>query len=272
MTLPIVRSAARSVLAEELATIGVLVRRDLTRFVREKSRVAGALLQPLLFWLVIGSGMSSTFRLPGAEQVDYRQYFFPGVVVMVALFTAIFTTMSVIEDRHSGFLQAVLVAPGSRASVVIGKSLGATTIAFLQGLAFALLAPVSGFALSAVSWPLLLCGLALSCFALCVLGFAVAWWLDSTAGYHVVMSLLLLPMWIVSGAMFPAPASGVLAAIQQANPLSYAVAVVRRALYGGVLPHGTGLLHGGAAFELAVLLGFALLALAAALHVCYRQR
>ena len=264
-------ATGRSAFAEDLSTIGVLVRRDVTRFVREKSRVAGALLQPLIFWLVIGSGMSGTFRLPGAEQVDYLQYFFPGVVVMVALFTAIFTTMSVIEDRHSGFLQAVLVAPGSRASVVLGKALGATTVAFVQGLLFVLLAPLSGYSLLAVHWPLLLAALSLSCFALCAMGFCVAWWLDSTAGYHVVMSLLLLPMWIVSGAMFPAPASGALALVQHANPMSYAVGAVRRALYGGSLPAGTGL-AGGAALELTVLLAFALLAAAGALFVCHRRR
>src|SRR6185436_17519936 len=126
--------AARTKLGEELSTISVLVRRDLTRFVREKTRVAGALLQPLLFWLMIGSGMASTFVLPGARSVGYLEYFYPGVLVMVVLFTAIFTTMSVIEDRHSGFLQAVLVAPGSRAALVIGKCLGAATVAFVQGL------------------------------------------------------------------------------------------------------------------------------------------
>ena len=99
----------RSAMQEELATISVLVRRDVTRFVREKSRVAGALLQPLIFWLVIGSGMSSTFVLPAARGMNYLEYFFPGVLVAVVLFTAIIITMSVIEDRHSGFLQAVLV-------------------------------------------------------------------------------------------------------------------------------------------------------------------
>ncbi|MFI5307496.1 MAG: ABC transporter permease, partial [Polyangiales bacterium] len=122
----------RSALAEELSTIAVLVRRDTTRFVREKSRVVGALLQPLIFWLVIGSGMSSTFVLPSARGLHYLEYFYPGVVVMVVLFTAIFTTMTVIEDRHSGFLQAVLAAPGSRASVVLGKCLGAATVALCQ--------------------------------------------------------------------------------------------------------------------------------------------
>lgn len=264
--------AQRSVLAEEWATISVLVRRDCTRFVREKSRVVGALLQPLIFWLMIGFGMSSTFVLPGAQGVDYLEYFFPGVVVMVVLFTAIFTTMSVIEDRHSGFLQAVLVSPGSRASVVLGKCLGSATVAFAQGLLFLLLAPLSGFDLLAIDWPLLIAALGLSCFALCALGFAVAWWLDSTAGYHVVMSLLLLPLWIVSGAMFPSGDSKVLAWVQRFDPMSYAVSAVRRALYGGTLPQGTGIASSSAWLELAALAGFALLAAALSVRMCYRRR
>jgi daunorubicin resistance ABC transporter membrane protein len=262
----------RSVWAEELSTIGVLVRRDLTRFVREKSRVAGALLQPLIFWLVIGSGMSSTFVLPGAHGVSYLEYFYPGVVVMVVLFTAIFTTMTVIEDRHSGFLQAVLVGPGSRASVVIGKCLGAGSVAFTQGLLFALLAPVAGFSLSAIDWPLLVSALALSCFGMCATGFAVAWWLDSTAGYHVVMSVLLLPLWIVSGAMFPAGKSALMALAQQCNPMSYSVSAVRRALYAGHPPLGTSLASNGAAIELGVLLLFCVCAGAWSVSMCYRRR
>jgi ABC-2 type transport system permease protein len=261
----------RSLLAEELSTITTLVRRDTKRFVREKSRVVGALLQPLIFWLVIGSGMSSTFVLPGARGVDYLEYFFPGVVVMVVLFTAIFTTMSVIEDRHSGFLQAVLVSPGSRASVVLGKCLGSTTIAFVQGLLFVLLAPLAGFDLLAIDWPLLLSALALACFGLCALGFAVAWWLDSTAGYHVVMSLLLLPLWILSGAMFPA-GNAVLTELQRFDPMSYAVSAVRRAMYGGVLPESTGVVGGSTLIELTVLAGFALLAAGLSVQLCYRRR
>jgi len=264
-------NAQRSVLQQELSTISVLVRRDLTRFVREKSRVAGAVLQPLIFWAVLGSGMSSTFVLPGEKGVGYQQYFFPGVVVMVALFTAIFTTMSVIEDRHSGFLQAVLVAPGSRASVVIGKAVGASIVAFVQGLMFVALAPLAGYAYGAIDFPMLLLALGLACFALCTLGFAVAWWLDSTAGYHVVMSLLLLPMWIMSGAMFPSIGSRTLAIVQQLDPMSYAVSAVRRAMYSGALPQGTGL-PVSAAFELLVLLAFASVSLVAALQLCHRRR
>jgi ABC-2 type transport system permease protein len=259
-------------LSEELATISVLVRRDLTRFVREKSRVIGALLQPIIFWIMLGSGMASSFRLPGAEHVSYAEYFYPGVLVMTVLFSAIFTTMSVIEDRHSGFLQSVLVAPGSRVSLVLGKSLGSTVVALAQGLLFLLLAPAAGFAFSNMAWAPLLCGLVITCFALCTLGFAVAWWLDSTAGYHVVMSVVLLPLWILSGAMFPARAGSAVAWIVLFNPMSYAVSAVRRGVYGAVLPAGMLPSVHGAWLELGVLGAFALCALSLSTFVCQRLR
>lgn len=272
MTEADVLSTGRSPLAQDLSTIRVLWRRDLTRFVREKSRVVGALVQPLIFWLVIGSGMSSTFQLSGAREVGYVEYFFPGVVIMVVLFTAIFATMSVIEDRHSGFLQAVLTAPGSRTAVVIGKCLGASTVALAQGGLFLLLAPLAGFAPGGIDWLALGAGLSLMSFALCTLGFAVAWWLDSTAGYHVVMSLVLLPLWILSGAMFPAPGSGWIPWIERLNPMSYGVSAVRRALYAGELPAGTGIAGSSTFIELVVLSVFALACLGVGVRVCTRQR
>jgi ABC-2 type transport system permease protein len=261
-----------SVLSQELATIRVLVRRDLTRFFREKSRVIGALVQPLLFWLMIGTGMSSTFRLPGSSQVNYLEYFYPGVVVMVVLFSAIFTTMSVIEDRHSGFLQAVLVAPGSRVSLVLGKCFGSAAVALAQGAVFLLLAPVAGFHFGDMLVLPLLSGLVLTCLALCTVGFAVAWWLDSTAGYHVVMSVLLLPLWILSGSMFPGKPGTVLGYVVAFNPMSYAVSAVRRGMYGAALP--VGMLPGGrsAWLEVSVLLGFVLVATLTAVRVCQRNR
>ena len=115
-----------------LATIQVLVRRDLTRFFRQRSRVLGALAQPILFWLIIGGGLDRTFHVPGSAGLGYREYFFPGVIMMIVLFTSIFSTMSVIEDRHAGFLQAVLVAPSSRGALVLGKTLGGVAVALLQ--------------------------------------------------------------------------------------------------------------------------------------------
>ncbi|HET6338902.1 MAG TPA: ABC transporter permease [Polyangiales bacterium] len=259
-----------SVLAQELATIRVLVARDLTRFLREKSRVAGALLQPLIFWLVIGAGLTPTFQLQGSSEVGYLEYFYPGVLVMVVLFTAIFSTMSVIEDRHSGFLQAVLVAPGSRVSLVLGKCLGSSAVALAQAGLFLLLAPLAGFAVGQFSWVPLLFGITLSCFSLCTLGFAVAWWLDSTTGYHVAMSVGLLPLWILSGAMFPVR-SGVMGVLAAFNPMSYAVTAVRRGLYGPKLPTALALGH-GPLVELGVLALFSLGMVALAVAVCRRRR
>jgi len=252
-----------------LATIGVLVSRDLRRFFRQASRVVGALVQPLIFWLVIGSGMASSFRMPGAEGVGYVQYFYPGIVMLVVLFTSIFTTMSVIEDRHKGFLQAVLVAPASRTALVLGKTLGGVAIALMQAAIFLALAPLAGFDARAIEWTQLAALLVLIGVGLSSMGFAIAWWLDSTQGYHVVMSVLLIPLWILSGAMFPmATGPKWILVLARANPMAYAVAGVRRALYGGSAPGATATT---AALELAVTAAFALVAVLVAVRVCSRR-
>jgi daunorubicin resistance ABC transporter membrane protein len=262
-------AAPPSLLRLNVATVGVLVSRDLRRFFRQLSRVVGALVQPLIFWLVIGSGMSSSFRMPGAEGVGYVQYFYPGIVMLVVLFTSIFTTMSVIEDRHKGFLQAVLVAPASRAALVLGKTLGGVAIALMQAAIFLALAPLAGFDARAIHWGELALLLVLIGVGLSSMGFAIAWWLDSTQGYHVVMSVLLLPLWILSGAMFPMTTGPKwIAIVSRANPMAYAVAGVRRALYGGAAP---GVASTTSALELAVTAAFALVAVLVAVRVCSRR-
>ncbi|HEX9101774.1 MAG TPA: ABC transporter permease [Polyangia bacterium] len=266
---PQASAAPPSLLRLNVATVGVLVSRDLRRFFRQLSRVIGALVQPLIFWLVIGSGMASSFRMPGAESVGYVQYFYPGIVMLVVLFTSIFTTMSVIEDRHKGFLQAVLVAPASRSALVLGKTLGGVAIALMQAAIFLALAPLAGFDARAIEWTqllLLLLGIGVG---LSSLGFAIAWWLDSTQGYHVVMSVLLIPLWILSGAMFPmATGPKWILAIARANPMAYAVAGVRRALYGGAPP---GAVATTPALELGVTVAFAIVAVVIATRVCSRR-
>ena len=234
-------------LAYDLATIAVLWRRDLVRFFRQPSRLAGALGQPIIFWLVIGAGMSETFRMPGAE-TGYLQFFFPGVVLMVVVFAAIFTTLSVIEDRHRGFLQTVLAGPGSRTALVLGKALGSGSVALSQAALFLVLAPAAGYPLLSVNWPLLAAALALAALGLAAVGFAVAWLVDSAQGYHAIQMMLLVPLWVVSGAMFPVPADRPgLAAAMRWNPLSYAVSAARRALAGEGAP---GALPGSAARDL----------------------
>jgi daunorubicin resistance ABC transporter membrane protein len=254
--------------AYDLAAVGVLWRRDLVRFFRQPSRLVGALVQPVLFWVIIGSGMAATFRMPGSGE-GYLRYFFPGVVLMVVLFAAIFTTLSVIEDRHAGFLQAVLAGPASRGAVVVGKVLGSASVALSQAALFLVLAPAAGFPLGAVDWPLLLASLALAAVGLAALGFAVAWLVDNVQGYHAIQMTLLVPLWVVSGAMFPpGPDQPVMTAVMRANPVAYAVSAARRALGG---PGAPGTLPGTAARDLAVLALFAGLNLLLAILAARRR-
>jgi daunorubicin resistance ABC transporter membrane protein len=220
-----------------------LWRRELVRFFRQPSRIAGAAGSPLLFWILIGSGLSGSFRLPGGpSDVSYLEYFFPGTMVLVLLFAAIFSTISVIEDRNQGFLQGVLVAPVSRAAIAGGKVLGGATIAWLQSLVFLALAPLSGIRLTLVSVLTAAGVLAVLGIALTSVGFAFAWRVDSVQGFHAVMNLLLVPMWLLSGAFFPpSGAPPWLAALMRANPLTYGVSALRWALYGDAAPMGTGM-------------------------------
>ena len=124
-------------------TTGTLVQRELVRFLRQKHRWAGALATPLIFWLFLGSGLGQSFRAP-QEGMTYLQYILPGTMALVCLFTAVFSTISIIEDRHAGLLQAVLVSPAPRAGIVLGKMGGAAALAFVQAALFLLLLPVLG--------------------------------------------------------------------------------------------------------------------------------
>ena len=216
--------------------------RDVIRFYRQRSRVVGALGTPVVFWLLLGSGLGSSFRVTADAPVNYLQYFFPGTLALIVLFTAIFSTISVIEDRREGFLQGVLVAPVPRATIVAGKILSGTTLAVLQAMLFLLLAPGAGIGLRAdLLLPLVVALLTLA-FALTGLGFLVAWQLDSTQGFHAVMNLVLVPMWLLSGAVFPAEgAAWWIRAIMWANPMTYGVTALRVVLAGETSVTGGGL-------------------------------
>jgi ABC-2 type transport system permease protein len=252
------------------SVVKALVGRDLRRFFRQPSRVVGSLAQPLILWLVLGAGLSGSFRPGGGDGVGYLQYFYPGVVVLTMLFTAIFSTISVIEDRHHGFLQAVLAAPASRTALVLGKTLGGVAIATLQAGALLLLAPLAGFSYSEMSWPLLLGVLVLAGVGFTALGFAMAWWIDSTQGYHAVMSVALIPLWMLSGAMFPPASGGVMNVLMALDPMTYVVSAARRGFHGGGLPAGL-VPTGSAAVELAVVAAFAVFAVLAAVALCRRR-
>ena len=119
-------------------SVYTLLLREVIRFYRQPNRVIGALLQPLIFWLLIGSGLNASFQVGGGSDVSYLEYFYPGVLLMILLFTSIFSTITIIEDRRDGFLQGVLVAPVPRAAIVIGKALGGMLLGVLQCLVFML--------------------------------------------------------------------------------------------------------------------------------------
>src|SRR4030042_2612034 len=153
---------------------------------------------------------------------------------MVLLFTAIFSSISVVEDRRAGFLQGVLVAPVGRASIVLGQALGCTALAVLQGVLFLVLAPVVGVSLSISATLGVTAVMVVAAFGLASLALAIAWRLDSTQGFHAIMNLVLLPMWVLSGAFFPAAGvPGWLGWAMRLNPMTYSLAAIRRCLYLG---------------------------------------
>jgi ABC-2 type transport system permease protein len=209
-----------------------LWQRELVRFYRQRSRVVGVIASPLLFWLLLGSGFGRSIQT--GTGTDYLSYFFPGALIMIVLFTSIFTMMSVIEDRREGFLLSVLVAPVHRSSIVLGKVLGGSTLAAVQGLLFLVLAPLIGVHFGLAQFALMALIVFLVAFALTALGFAVAWSLDSAQAFHAIINLFLIPLWLLSGAMFPiAHASSWIKAIMLANPLTYGVEALRATLFPG---------------------------------------
>jgi ABC-2 type transport system permease protein len=240
-----------------------LWRREIVRFLRQRNRVFSALVQPAVFWALFGAGFHGSFSLgEGDDTQDFLRYLFPGTVVLILLFTAIFSTISVIQDRKEGFLQSVLAAPVSRAGIVLGKVSGGATLAWVQGTLFLLLAPLAGIELTLGSFALGAGVLLVVSFALTAMGLCVAWPMDSVQGFHAIMMLFLMPMWLLSSAFFPlAGAPAWLAWVMRLNPLTYGVAALRGVLEGPSAA-GHGLPGPGVSFVLTTVFAAATLALA----------
>src|SRR5690242_19936554 len=168
-----------------------LWQRELVRFWRQKSRVLGVVASPLVFWLLIGYGSNDLAR------------FYSGSLVLTVMFSAIFSTITIIEDRREGFLLSMLVSPAPRTSLVLGKILGSATLAWIQGVIFLAFAPLAGVRINLLELIPVIAAVFLVSFTLTGMGFVIAWKMDSTAGFHAIMNLLLVPMWMVSGSLFP---------------------------------------------------------------------
>ncbi|HAA78324.1 TPA: multidrug ABC transporter permease [Candidatus Latescibacteria bacterium] len=215
-----------------LLAIYSLWKREILRFVRDRNRLLGSILQPLLLWVLVGSGFRGSFSTGIGDGPTYLEYIYPGTMMLILLFTAIFSTISVVEDRREGFMQSVVVAPIRSFAIVMGKILGGTTVAVGEGLVFLILAPLVDIPITPVSFLATLGTLILIAISMTGLGFKIAWRMESTAGFHAIMNLLLLPMWLLSGAFFPlSGAPEWLAWVMRINPMTYATAALRRVLY-----------------------------------------
>lgn len=219
--------------AQNLMALRSLWWREMARFFRQRNRVIGAFGTPVIFWLLIGSGVGSSFHLPGLpEQMDYNEYFYPGTLLLIILFTSIFSSISIIEDRREGFLQAVLTAPVYRVTLVLGKVLGGASIAFIQAVLFLIPAPFIGIPIDWMALPMILVLLALLSLSLSALGYFFAWKFDSSQAFHAIMNLILFPMWLLSGALFdPSGSATWMKYVIMVNPLSYGLAGLRHMLY-----------------------------------------
>ena len=240
--------------------------RELVRFYRQKARVAGVIASPLIFWVVLGAGFAHSFNAGSGTSGHYLGYFFPGSVAMIVLFTAIFSMMSLIQDRNEGFLLSVLAAPVSRSSVVLGKVLGGATLAAVQGIIFLVFAPLVGVHLTPAAIGLSILAVVLISFELTALGFAIAWPMDSTQAFHAIVNILLIPLWLLSGSLFPlSGAAGWMRFCMMLNPLTYGVEALRGSLFPDAPTQFT------LSVNLAVTAGFCLLTFVAAWAIVNRR-
>ncbi|MDX1660689.1 MAG: ABC transporter permease [Gemmatimonadota bacterium] len=216
--------------------------RECVRFYRDRLRAIASLVTGVLFWLLFGFGLAGSFSPAGMPAgIDAMEYLFPGIVIFIVLLTAIVGTFSLIEDRRQGFLQGVLVAPVPRSAIVLGKVSGGATMALLQGVILLPLAPLVGIETSPADLALAGVALFFVAFGLTSLGFLLAWRMESIAGFHGIVNLLLMPLGILSGAFFPLEgAAGALELLMRLDPLTYGLSAFRSALYAaeGIEPIG----------------------------------
>ncbi len=210
-----------------------LWKREIIRFVRQKTRIAGVLLTPIVFWLILGLGFGDSFRaVQGSIEVSYLEFFYPGVIVLIILFTSIFSNISLIEDRNEGFFQSVLIAPVTSSGIVAGKIFGGATIALIQAAIFFVFAIFIGFKINLIIALFFFISCIIISIGLSSLGFIIAWKINSIQGFHAIMNVVLIPLWLLSGAVFPAENSPLFIKwIIALNPIGYSVDLIRGILY-----------------------------------------
>jgi len=209
----------------------ILMRREFVRTVRQPSRFFAAIITPALIWVLLASGFADSFAPPGSDG-SYGAFLVPGMAAMVVVFGSMFGAIALIEDRREGFLQGVMVGPAPRWSIGLGKLTPATLISWVQGLIVLLLA-LPGAETGPIGWMIAAAVMLAISIGVNGLTLAFAWRMNSVAGFHGVMNLVLMPLWLLSGSVFPRDgASGWMASLMTANPLTHCTEALRAALIG----------------------------------------
>jgi ABC-2 type transport system permease protein len=232
-----------------MEAIYILWLRELKRYSRSRSQIVASLGQPLLYLLVLGFGLGPVFQKAGGG--SYLQFMAPGVIGMTVLFSSVFSGIALMWDRQFGFLKETLVAPVPRLEIVVGRTLGAATVAMIQGLLVTTVCLIAGFRPVSISGvPLGLLFLALIAIVFAGLGTTIGSIIQDMQGFPLVMNFLVLPIFFLSGALFPLDhLPRALSVVTAGDPLSYGVDGLRAALIGRT--------HFGPAVDLIVLAAFA---------------
>lgn len=228
-----------------MSVIYILWLRELRRYSRSRSQIAASLGQPLMYLLALGFGLGPVFQKAG--EGSYLQFVVPGVVAMAVLFSSVFSGMGLLWDRQFGFLKETLVAPVPRINIMLGRTLGAATVAVLQGLLVLAVCFVAGFRITNfAALPLALVFMLLIACAFSALGTAIGSALENMQGFQLIMNFLVMPLFFLSGALYPLtnlpPAFSIIVSL---DPLAYGVDGLRAALIG--------VSHFGPALDAAVL-------------------
>jgi ABC-2 type transport system permease protein len=215
-----------------MSAIYVLWLRELRRYVRSRAQIVASLGQPILYLVALGFGLGPVFQRAG--QGSYVQFVAPGIIAMTVLFSSVFSGMGLLWDRQFGFLKETLVAPVPRIQVMLGRTLGAATVAVIQGLLVAIVAFIAGFrVVNPKTAPAALIFMALIACLFAALGTAIGSALQNIQGFQLIMNFLVMPIFFLSGALFPLNnLPKVLAAITSLDPLAYGVDGLRRTLIG----------------------------------------
>jgi ABC-2 type transport system permease protein len=219
-----------------LQPVSVICQREFIRFFRVKSRWLGALARPLLWLVVVGNGLNAIVRPQGPY--TYLQSIFPGIIAMTIMFSAILSSATIVWDREFGFLREMLVAPIPRGAIVLGKAIAGTLISVLQAFVILLLTPFLGLPVTAgqVVW-LILASVFIS-FCVTSMGILISACIRTFDGYNLVMNFLVMPLFLLSGAMYPVTSMPpALRFISLCNPVTYCVDVFKHILLGGA-PRG----------------------------------